>query len=245
MSVIPFIPTNRYNVYHGTIVGHQHVKARSGTRKSGQVGYAPGGMDMGRTYPSQRIEYTEPWSTPEAWYVQLQRPSDRRKGWVEVDYATYRLPRGTYLDLRPPAAEPGPSRTRPEPRKEPVGHVKCSIAGLAFGQNISDEEHELWQWLSLEIKKQLERRTGNHALRIKGFHLRHVCPNPALYWGTIVVAVDFQDRQEQENGFVAGFNSRRDLPGLISVHHQKATFIELKDRGIPRTIELIVAELGI
>ena len=250
MGFLPFIPTNPHGVQDGTIVGHQHVKARSGTRKSGQVGYAPGGMDMGRTFPSQRIEYTEPWSTPEAWYVQLQRPSDRRKGWVEVDYATYQLPRDTYVNLsqdQPPRAAPSP-RTSPPPSTHLTAsstRIRCNIGRLASSRKISFEERELWRWLSRRIKIALESQPGNHQVEIRGYHFRHECPDPSVYWGTIMLAVEFTDGHQHDQGFAANFDITRLGEPQILVRHVNATFSEPRNRGLPRTIRLVISELGI
>lgn len=224
-----FIGTNPHNVQDGRIVGHHHVKARSGWRKNGRFVVDPGGMEHGYTRPGGRIAEIEPYNNPEQFWLQL-RNGRGQKGWVPVDYPTYQKRKGTYVDLRPSPIV----RTR----------LSCTIGPLSASLNITDEEQDLWRRLSRRLKAELELRPGEHDLRIKGFHLRSRCRNPYLYWGTIILGVEFTDSYEHGTGFVADFDCARS-GNRIMVRHQLTTFETSEDQVITRVVQLIITELGI
>lgn len=251
-----FIGTNPHNVRDGNIVDRHHVKARSGWRKNGQVGSTPGGMYNGRTVPGMRVEYIEPYHYPEEWWLKLRR-SDGRKGWVQVDRSTYLLPQGTYVDLREPEMTPKtahsstpPREPRSKPKSEPrfkpgsASTLRCTIGDLSAGLNLVAEERQFWQWLSLQLQTTLEQHPSSHAIRIKGYHLRHICLEPDRYWGTIMLAVEFDRCHAHDPGFVAGLDITR-YGRRVKVQHVRTTFELPRYQALPRIVELIITELGL
>lgn len=178
---------------------------------------------------------------------QLLLDDGKRREWVPVDSIIYNhYANGSHLDLSNPYEFLFP---KPPP---PPTYLKCVVGTLATTPITSYQERELWLWVSAEIKMALERRQGEHTLRITGAHNRGQCPDPSSLWGTIIVSVEFQGQPDLRSITLFDtprtapvFDPRPKPPGLVKLRHGQASFDEMTMTGLPRTIELIIADLGI
>jgi hypothetical protein len=187
------------------------------------------------TPPGGRYQPMHP--APDLYQLKLRH--GRRTSWVTVEPVTFnRFSNGAYIDL----ANPYPAPPAPI---APAARMKCTIDTLSASFNISDEERELWNYLSDQLMKALQFRPGGpHTLRIKGVHDRSQCPDPHKYWGTILLALQFDDQHQHGAKFVAKVDKTR-FGRQILVRHHRGTFEAFEHNALERIVNLAFEDLGV